>query len=107
MGRIRGRNTNPELIVRSLLHSLGFRFRLHSRTLPGRPDIVLARHQTVVLVHGCFWHRHPGCRYCYVPKTRKAFWQTKFDSNIDRDKRTKRELVRLGWTVVTVWECQL
>lgn len=107
MSRIRGRDTVPERIVRSLLHGLGFRFRLHVSTLPGRPDIVLPRHRTVIDVHGCYWHRHPGCRFAYTPKSNAAFWTAKFSENIARDKRVRCELVSLGWRVITVWECEV
>jgi DNA mismatch endonuclease (patch repair protein) len=106
MSRIKGRNTGLEVAVRSALHGLGFRFRLHGATLPGRPDIVLTRHRIVVFVHGCFWHRHRGCRLTYQPKSNVAFWSRKFAGNIVRDARNKRELRRLGWRVVVVWECQ-
>lgn len=107
MSRIRGRDTKPELAVRSLLHHLGYRFRLHVRELPGRPDIVLPRYRTVVLVHGCFWHRHQGCRFCYVPKTRPEFWRAKFERNVDRDRLVQRELKKIGWRVIVVWECEI
>jgi DNA mismatch endonuclease (patch repair protein) len=107
MSRIRSRDTKPELIVRSMLHRLGYRFRLHSKVLPGHPDIVLPRYQTVILVHGCFWHHHPGCQYAYVPKSRKSFWLAKFDANHQRDRLTLRKLRSLGWTVLIVWECEL
>jgi DNA mismatch endonuclease (patch repair protein) len=106
MSRIRGRDTRPEVTVRSVLHRLGFRFRLHRRDLPGRPDIVLARHRTVVLVHGCFWHRHPRCRFAYSPKTNVHFWNQKFMANVRRDRWDRRRLRGLGWRVVVVWECQ-
>ena len=106
MSRIRGRDTQPELAVRSALHRAGYRFRLHRKDLPGRPDIVLPKHRTVVFVHGCFWHRHKGCRFAYTPKSRVAFWQKKFDDNVERDRRNVRALRALGWRVVTVWECQ-
>lgn len=107
MSRIRSANTSPERQVRSILHRLGYRFRLHSRGLPGRPDVVLPRYSTVVLVHGCFWHRHSGCRFAYNPKSRKAFWEEKFSQNIKRDTRVLRQLKALGWHVVTIWECEL
>lgn len=106
MSRIRGRDTTPERLVRSVLHSMGYRFRLHPRNLPGRPDIVLSKHRTVVFVHGCFWHRHRRCRYAYTPKTRIAFWTRKFQENVDRDRRTRARLRRLGWQVIVIWECQ-
>jgi DNA mismatch endonuclease (patch repair protein) len=106
MSRIRGKNTVPEKQVRSSLHRAGYRFRLHPKQLPGRPDVVLPKYRTVVFVHGCFWHRHKGCRYAYTPKSRVAFWNAKFESNVERDRRNSRELRRLGWKVVTVWECE-
>ncbi|MDQ3171168.1 MAG: DNA mismatch endonuclease Vsr [Acidobacteriota bacterium] len=106
MSRIRNRDTKPELIVRSLLHRLGLRFRLQGATLPGRPDVVLARHRTVVVVHGCFWHRHGGCRFAYTPKSNVPFWLGKFAGNIARDKRANKALRALGWRVLTVWECE-
>ncbi len=107
MSRIRGKDTTPELQVRSIVHRLGYRFRLHAKDLPGSPDLVLPRLGTVIFVHGCFWHRHRGCRYATTPSTRQAFWQAKFDANVARDKRTTASLRRLGWSVITVWECQL
>jgi DNA mismatch endonuclease, patch repair protein len=107
MSRIKGQNTGPEVRLRSLLHRAGFRFRLHAKELPGRPDIVLPRYRTTIFVHGCFWHRHTGCRNATTPSTRKAFWQEKFDGNVRRDERNRSELVAEGWTVVVVWECEL
>jgi DNA mismatch endonuclease (patch repair protein) len=107
MSRIRGKNTNPERLLRSLLHTAGYRFRLHSSDLPGRPDIVLPRYRTVLMVHGCFWHRHSGCRFAYEPKTRIAFWREKFARNVERDRRSNKALRKLGWRVLTVWECEL
>ena len=107
MSRIRGKDTTPELQVRSIVHRLGYRFRLHAKDLPGSPDLVLPRLGTVILVHGCFWHRHRGCRYATTPSTRRAFWQAKFDANVARDRRVSASLRRLGWSVITVWECQL
>lgn len=107
MSRIRGKNTKPEMKVRSLLHRIGYRFRLHGRDLPGRPDIVLPKYGSVIFVHGCFWHRHSGCRYAYTPKSRVGFWQEKFDSNVERDRRAQRELKKLGWKTLTVWECEV
>jgi len=106
MGRIRGRDTAPELMVRSVLHRLGLRFRLHRRGLPGRPDVVLPCWQTVVFVHGCFWHRHEGCRFAYTPKSRQPFWNAKFSENLTRDEKARTALTALGWRVVTVWECE-
>lgn len=106
MSRIRSRDTAPEIIVRSVLHSLGFRFRLHVSRLPGKPDIVLSKYKTVVFVHGCFWHRHPGCKYSYNPKSRVEFWQAKFQQNIERHNKVAGELETLGWKVVVIWECE-
>jgi len=106
MSRIRGRDTKPELAVRSALHGLGFRFRVNKRELPGCPDIVLTRHRVVVLVHGCFWHRHRSCRFAYIPRSRVSFWSKKFEKNVERDSLKAKELRRLGWRVIVVWECQ-
>lgn len=105
MQAIRGRDTTPELVVRSMVHRLGLRFRLHSRKLPGKPDLVLARHRTVILVHGCFWHRH-DCGLAANPKTRPEFWAGKFQANVERDRRVKAQLADLGWRVVEIWECE-
>jgi len=107
MSRIKGRNTGPELTLRSLIHRSGFRFRLHARDLPGRPDIVLPRYRTIVFVHGCFWHRHQRCKHATTPSTRQEFWQKKFDANVRRDERNRSNLEAAGWTVVVVWECEL
>ncbi len=107
MSRIKNRNTRPELAVRSLLHRMGYRFRLHRTDLPGKPDIVLARYKTAIFVHGCFWHRHKDCRFAYTPKSRVDFWLKKLESNVTRDQLVKVDLVRLGWRVITVWECEL
>lgn len=107
MSRIRAANTEPELIVRSLLHGMGFRYRLHVRALPGCPDIVLPRWKSAVLVHGCFWHRHQGCHLAYTPKSRKTFWTKKFEGNVNRDKKASAMLRRLGWRIFVVWECEL
>ncbi|MDI7267573.1 MAG: very short patch repair endonuclease [Myxococcota bacterium] len=106
MSRVRGQNTQPELIVRSSLHRRGHRFRLHVRELPGCPDIVLPRHRSVVFVHGCFWHGHKGCRLAALPTTRRLFWRTKFSGNARRDTLVVRRLRRLGWRVLIVWQCQ-
>lgn len=107
MSHIRGRDTQPELALRSMLHKMGYRFRLHRADLPGKPDLVLARYRTVIFVHGCFWHRHKGCRFAYTPKSRTEFWLKKLESNVARDRRVTSELKRLGWHVITVWECDL
>lgn len=107
MSHIRGRDTSPERSVRSLLHGMGYRFRLHPRELPGKPDLVLPRHRTAVFVHGCFWHRHAGCRFAYTPRTRTAFWQGKFSANRVRDRKVVGELKAQGWHVIVVWECEI
>lgn len=99
------KDTTPELLVRRFLHRRGLRFRIHDRRLPGSPDIVLPRLRTVVLVHGCFWHRHKGCPKASTPKNRAEFWDKKFRRNIERDEVNERKLKELGWDVVTVWEC--
>lgn len=106
MSRIRGKNTKPELTLRSLLHRQGFRFRLHGRELPGRPDIVFPRHKAVVFVHGCFWHGH-ACKVDKMPKSRTDYWGPKIEANRARDVRKAAKLRRLGWKVVTVYECEL
>lgn len=107
MSRIRGRNTAPERAVRSILHRLGFRFRLHVRGLPGSPDIVLPRHRTAVFVHGCYWHRHPGCRAATTPSSNQAFWLAKFSENVARDSIKQESLENAGWRVFVVWECEI
>lgn len=107
MSRIRGKNTRPELQLRSLMHRSGFRFRLHDAKLPGKPDIVLPKHNTVIFVNGCYWHRHEGCPKATTPKTRTDFWQEKFRRTIERDKHKRVELMQAGWSVITVWECEL
>lgn len=106
MSRIRSRDTLPERTVRSLAHRLGYRFRLHRKGLPGRPDLVFVRHQLAVFVHGCFWHRHAGCTNCTTPKTRADFWQRKFEGNMARDRRNCEDLTRLGWKSLVIWECE-
>lgn len=107
MARIRGKNTGPEVAVRRLLHSMGYRFRLHRRDLPGSPDLVLPRFKLAIFVHGCFWHRHPKCRLASTPTTNSAFWLEKFRANRKRDQRNERQLAAAGWRVVVVWQCQL
>lgn len=106
MSRIRSKNTTPEKCVRSLLHKLGYRFRLHVKNLPGCPDIVLSRLKKVVFVHGCFWHRHRGCKNCTTPNSRRAWWLKKLHGNVVRDKMHQRELRRLGWRALIIWECE-
>lgn len=106
MSRVRGADTSPEIRVRRAAHALGLRFRLQKKDLPGTPDLVFPKHRTVVFVHGCFWHRHPGCKKASTPKSNIDFWLTKFDANVDRDARAEAELHRLGWRVATIWECE-
>jgi len=106
MSRIRGKNTVPEITVRRLLHAVGYRFRLHRRDLPGTPDIVFPARRKVVFVHGCFWHAH-GCRIGRPPKSRLAFWNSKFARNRSNDRRNVQALRRLGWAVLTIWQCQI
>lgn len=106
MSRVRSRDTGPELVVRRIAHRLGFRYRLHRRDLPGCPDIVFPRYRSVVFVHGCFWHRHPNCKYASSPKTRVEYWQNKFHSNVVRDARNETLLRNLGWRVMVIWECE-
>ena len=107
MSRIRGKNTKPEILVRKGLHARGFRFRLHNKKLPGSPDIVLPKYGVAIMVNGCFWHGHKGCRYATKPKSNVEFWETKIVRNRHRDEVTTAHLEALGWTVITVWECEL
>lgn len=106
MSRIRSKNTKPELIVRSLMHRMGFRFRLHIENLPGKPDIVLPKYKTVIFVNGCFWHQHPGCKGATMPKTRSGWWREKLGKNVIRDVNAVRALGILGYKVIIVWECE-
>lgn len=106
MRLVKGKDTGPEIIVRRTLHKLGFRFRLHSAGLPGRPDVVLPRWKVAIFVHGCFWHQHPGCRRAARPKSHARFWNKKLDRNVARDRRNARRLRAAGWRVKTLWECQ-
>jgi len=107
MSRVSSKDTKPEKIVRSFLHRAGFRFRLHARDLPGKPDVVLPKHKTAIFVHGCFWHRHPGCKRATTPKTRREFWMEKFKKNVRRDNLNQKKLKELGWEVIVVWACKL
>jgi DNA mismatch endonuclease (patch repair protein) len=107
MSRIRGKGTKPELDVRKAAHRLGYRFRLHRSDLPGSPDLVFPSKKIALFVHGCFWHRHEDCRYCYRPKSNIEFWQRKFKNNITRDGCVKVELERMGWRVAIIWECEV
>lgn len=107
MSRIRGKDTGPETQLRSMLHRAGYRYRLHSPDLPGRPDIVLRKYSTVIFVNGCYWHRHRGCRKATTPTTRTEFWLAKFKATVDRDIRKTAELIAAGWRVLVVWECEI
>jgi DNA mismatch endonuclease (patch repair protein) len=107
MSRIRSKDTTPEKIVRSLLHHMGYRFRLHKNELPGKPDIVLPKYKTVLEVRGCYWHRHAGCKYAYIPKSNTEFWENKFQKNVERDRQNERKLKELGWKLMIVWECEI
>lgn len=107
MSRIRGKDTKPEMLVRQYLHARGLRYRLHQKDLPGKPDLVFSGLRTVIFVHGCFWHRHEGCRYFVVPKTRTDFWLGKIGRNVANDERQQEELKSQGWRVLVVWECEL
>ena len=107
MAGIRGKDTKPELALRRALHALGFRYRLHVKGVPGKPDIVMPKHNAVIFVHGCFWHRHRGCRYTTTPSSRRDFWTAKFDANVARDIVVRSALSQAGWRVATVWECAL
>lgn len=106
MSRVRSKNTKPEVFARSVLHRMGYRFRVHRKDLPGNPDIVLPKHRAVIFVHGCFWHRHPGCSKATVPKTNTDWWRNKLENNVERDARNYRQLRELGWRVFTLWECE-
>ena len=107
MSRIKGKDTKPEVLLRSMLHKEGFRFRIHVKHLQGKPDIVLPRYRSVVFVNGCFWHRHCGCEYAYNPKSRIEFWKDKFEKTVSRDKEKVKRLVADGWRVFIVWECEI
>lgn len=106
MSRIRRADTKPELVVRSLLHRLGYRFRTQLKEVPGRPDLAFTRRRKAILVHGCFWHQHPGCRHATMPKTRRDFWETKFERNRERDARLHALAEAQGWQIMVVWECE-
>lgn len=107
MSRISGKDTKPEMIVRKFLHSNGFRYSLHRKDLPGKPDIVLPKYNTVIFVHGCFWHAHEGCKYFKIPRTRTEWWTEKLYSNKERDEKNIQELKKKGWKVIVIWECEL
>lgn len=107
MSRIKGKDTKPEILVRKYLFSQGLRYRLYSKTLPGRPDIVLPKYRTVIFIHGCFWHGHEGCRYFVIPKTRTEWWLNKINTNRENDRKNCELLKEMRWNVITVWECSL
>lgn len=107
MAGIKAKDTRPEMIVRKALHRLGLRYRLHIRTLPGKPDLVFSKYRVALFVHGCFWHQHQECRFAYTPKTNREFWASKFDLNQKRDHLVFKQLHDLGWRVLIIWECQI
>ena len=107
MSRIKGKDTKPEMIVRRFLHSQGFRYRLHVKDMPGKPDIVLPKYRTVIFVHGCFWHKHEGCRYFVVPKTRTEWWMEKIGKNVENDLKKQSAIKDAGWKIIQLWECEL
>ena len=106
MSKIRSKNTKPELILRKFLFSLGYRYRIHAKELPGSPDILLPKYNTAIQVRGCFWHSH-NCKYSRIPKSNKLFWKKKLQKNINRDKKNDRIIKRLGWNLIIIWECQI
>ena len=107
MRQIKNRHTKPEVLVRSILHRIGYRFKINDKKLPGKPDIVLPKYKSVIFVHGCFWHRHENCSKATTPKTNRDYWDKKFQRNIDRDKEVKQQLQQLGWYVIVIWECEV
>lgn len=107
MSRIRGKDTKPEMLVRKFLHAQGFRYRLHVKNLPGKPDLVLPKYKTVIFVHGCFWHGHEGCKYFVIPKTRTEWWMNKINGNVANDITKHALLKEVGWNVIQIWECEL
>lgn len=106
MARIKGKNTEPEMLVRRYLYSRGHGYKLHRKDLPGRPDIVLSKHRLVIFVNGCYWHRHDGCKFAYEPKSRQEFWTKKFKQTVERDEKNRMALAELGWRILTIWECE-
>jgi DNA mismatch endonuclease (patch repair protein) len=107
MSKIRSKNTLPEILIRKTLWRMGYRYRLHYKLLPGKPDIVIKKYKIVIFVHGCFWHRHKNCIEASRPKTNSEYWETKINNNVKRDKKHKREIKKLGWEVITIWECNI
>ena len=107
MSRIKGKDTKPEIAVRKYLFSKGFRFRKNDKRYPGKPDIVLPKYHTVIFIHGCFWHRHAGCKQATMPKTRTEFWEMKFGQNVENDAKHKQQLEEIGFKVIIIWECEI
>lgn len=107
MSRIKGKDTRIEVIVRQYLFSKGYRFRKNDKRYPGKPDIILPKYKTAIFIHGCFWHRHPGCKNATIPKTRTEFWNGKFEKNVENDKKKQEQLEQMGWNVIVIWECEL
>ena len=107
MRQIKGKDTKPEILVRKFLHARGYRYRLHDKKLPGKPDIVLKKHNTIIFIHGCFWHGHEGCKYYVVPKTRTQWWLRKINRNKEKDKENSETLQKGNWNIITIWECEL
>lgn len=107
MSQIKGKNTKPEMLVRKFLHSNGFRYKLHDKTLPGKPDIVLPKYKTIIEVQGCYWHGHKNCKYFVLPKSNREFWEAKISGNIKRDIDNHNKICQLGWQLIIIWECQL
>jgi DNA mismatch endonuclease, patch repair protein len=107
MSQIKGKNTKPEMLVRKFLHSRGFRYKLHDKSLPGKPDLVLPKYKTVIFIHGCYWHKHEGCKYFVVPKTRTEWWMNKINGNVANDLKAMATLEKQGWKIITIWECEL
>jgi len=107
MSKIRGKNTEPEMIIRKYLHSKGLRFRLHVNILPGKPDLVFPKYKIAIQVQGCFWHKHKNCKYFVIPKTNTEWWMNKIHKNVNNDRKNKKKLTKLGWRVIEVWECEL
>lgn len=107
MSHVKSKNTKPEILVRSFLFANGFRFRLHRKDLPGKPDIVLPKYKTVIFINGCFWHGHPNCKCATLPETNRNFWSNKISGNMERDKATYSSLKNMGWKVIVIWQCEL
>lgn len=107
MSAIKGRDTTPEIILRRLLHANGYRYRLYRKDIPGKPDLYLAKYNTVIFVHGCFWHQHKGCKYAYMPKSNSSFWHEKLSKNVERDNKNIRQLTEAGYKVIIIWECTI